>query len=128
MVLCTFRLLANLITSITSSKFFIFIFLRFVSCLTFVCNPNFPQGFLVSGSGDSTVSEVLFLFLVMNLDCYFQFILNLISDFLQVCLWDVTSGSLLCTSEVGREVGQCAREIIFCLHFCTTPTFNHHIN
>ncbi|KNA23757.1 hypothetical protein SOVF_022210 [Spinacia oleracea] len=47
---------------------------EFVSCLTFVCNPNFPQGFLVSGSGDSTV-----------------------------CLWDVTSGSLLCTSEVGRE-------------------------
>lgn len=47
---------------------------EFVSCLTFVRNSDFPQGFLLSGSGDSTV-----------------------------CLWDVTSGSLLCTSEVGRE-------------------------
>lgn len=47
---------------------------EFVSCLTFVHNSAFPEGFLVSGSGDSTV-----------------------------CLWDVTSGSLLCKSEVGRE-------------------------
>ncbi|XP_021762722.1 tRNA (guanine-N(7)-)-methyltransferase non-catalytic subunit wdr4-like [Chenopodium quinoa] len=47
---------------------------EFVSCLTFVHNSDFPQGFLVSGSGDSTV-----------------------------CMWDVTSGSLLCTSDVGRE-------------------------
>ncbi|KMT10185.1 hypothetical protein BVRB_5g119460 [Beta vulgaris subsp. vulgaris] len=48
---------------------------EFVSCLTFVNNSDFPQGFLVSGSGDSTV-----------------------------CLWNVTSGSLLCTHEVGREL------------------------
>ncbi|KAL2935812.1 hypothetical protein RDABS01_018930 [Bienertia sinuspersici] len=47
---------------------------EFVSCLTFVHNSDFPQGFLVSGSGDSTV-----------------------------CLWDVTSGLALCTSEVGKE-------------------------
>ncbi|XP_021764397.1 tRNA (guanine-N(7)-)-methyltransferase non-catalytic subunit wdr4-like [Chenopodium quinoa] len=47
---------------------------EFVSCLTFVHNSDFPQGFLVSGSGDSTV-----------------------------CMWNVTSGSLLCTSDVGRE-------------------------
>lgn len=47
---------------------------EFVSCLTFVHNSDFPQGFLLSGSGDSTV-----------------------------CLWNATSGSILCTSEVGRE-------------------------
>ncbi|KAL9243068.1 hypothetical protein vseg_017000 [Gypsophila vaccaria] len=49
---------------------------EFVTCLTFVHNQEFPHGYLVSGSGDSTV-----------------------------CLWDVTSGSLLCTTEVVREVG-----------------------
>lgn len=29
---------------------------RFVSCLAFICTPDYPQGFLVSGGGDSTVS------------------------------------------------------------------------
>ncbi|CAO2826448.1 unnamed protein product [Amaranthus hypochondriacus] len=47
---------------------------EFVSCLTFVHNSDFPKGFLVSGSGDSNV-----------------------------CLWNVTSGSLLCTIDVGKE-------------------------
>lgn len=49
---------------------------EFVSCLEFVCTPDYPQGFLVSGSGDSTVR-----------------------------LWDITSGSLLHTCEVGAEAG-----------------------
>ncbi|XP_074316744.1 uncharacterized protein LOC141652998 [Silene latifolia] len=49
---------------------------EFVTCLTFVHNSEFPQGYLVSGSGDSTV-----------------------------CLWDITSGSLLSSSEVGKYVG-----------------------
>ncbi|KAK9281044.1 hypothetical protein L1049_003936 [Liquidambar formosana] len=49
---------------------------EFVSCLTFVCTPDYPLGFLVSGSGDSTVR-----------------------------LWDITSGSLLHTCEVGAEAG-----------------------
>lgn len=30
---------------------------RFVSCLAFLCDPNHPEGLLVSGSGDSTVSN-----------------------------------------------------------------------
>lgn len=29
---------------------------RFVSCLTFVSSQDYPEGLLVSGSGDSTVS------------------------------------------------------------------------
>lgn len=29
---------------------------RFVSCLAFICTVDYPQWFLVSGSGDSTVS------------------------------------------------------------------------
>uniref|UniRef100_A0A5B7C2N8 tRNA (guanine-N(7)-)-methyltransferase non-catalytic subunit n=1 Tax=Davidia involucrata TaxID=16924 RepID=A0A5B7C2N8_DAVIN len=49
---------------------------EFVSCLAFVCSPDYPRGFLVSGSGDSTVR-----------------------------LWDITSGSLLDTCEVGAEAG-----------------------
>ncbi|KAL6978548.1 hypothetical protein U1Q18_020216 [Sarracenia purpurea var. burkii] len=49
---------------------------EFVSCLAFVCASNYPEGFLVSGSGDSTVR-----------------------------LWDITSGSLLDTCEFGAEVG-----------------------
>ncbi|KAJ0112990.1 hypothetical protein Patl1_03345 [Pistacia atlantica] len=48
---------------------------EFVSCLTFICTLEYPQGFLVSGSGDSTVR-----------------------------LWDITSGSLLDTCEVGVKV------------------------
>ncbi|CAI9107807.1 OLC1v1007266C1 [Oldenlandia corymbosa var. corymbosa] len=47
---------------------------EFVSCLAFVCNQEYPQGFLVSGSGDSTVR-----------------------------LWDFSSGSLLDTCDVGAE-------------------------
>ncbi|WCJ21559.1 tRNA (guanine-N(7)-)-methyltransferase non-catalytic subunit wdr4 [Euphorbia peplus] len=47
---------------------------EFVSCLAFICNVDYPQGFLVSGSGDSTVR-----------------------------LWDITSGSLLDTCEVGAR-------------------------
>ncbi|KAM7495994.1 hypothetical protein LguiA_020408 [Lonicera macranthoides] len=49
---------------------------EFVSCLAFIYNQDHPQGFLVSGSGDSTVR-----------------------------LWDFTSGSLLDTCEVGAEAG-----------------------
>ncbi|KAF8394386.1 hypothetical protein HHK36_020594 [Tetracentron sinense] len=49
---------------------------RFVSCLAFVCTPDYPLGFLLSGSGDS-----------------------------KVCLWDFTSGSLLYACEVGAEAG-----------------------
>ncbi|KAL7200715.1 hypothetical protein ACSBR1_032613 [Camellia fascicularis] len=47
---------------------------KFVSCLAFVCASDYPEGFLLSGSGDSTVR-----------------------------LWDITSGSLLDTCEVGAE-------------------------
>lgn len=32
---------------------------RFVSCLAFLWTEEYPQGFLVSGSGDSTVSIVI---------------------------------------------------------------------
>lgn len=49
---------------------------EFVSCVAFVYNQEFPQGYLVSGSGDSTVR-----------------------------LWDFASGLLLHTCEVGSEVG-----------------------
>lgn len=49
---------------------------EFVSCLDFVCTVDYPQGYLVSGSGDSTVR-----------------------------LWDITSGSLLDTCEVGAKAG-----------------------
>ncbi|OVA05429.1 WD40 repeat [Macleaya cordata] len=49
---------------------------EFVSCMAFVSTPEYPQGFLLSGSGDSTVR-----------------------------LWDVTSGSLLDTCEVAAEAG-----------------------
>ncbi|XP_015891515.2 uncharacterized protein LOC107425957 [Ziziphus jujuba] len=49
---------------------------EFVSCLAFVCTLEYPQGFLVSGGGDSTVR-----------------------------LWDIYSGSLLDTYEVGGKAG-----------------------
>lgn len=49
---------------------------EFVSCLAFVYSQDGPQGYLVSGSGDSTVR-----------------------------LWDFTSGLLLHTCEVGSQVG-----------------------
>ncbi|CAA0828092.1 Transducin/WD40 repeat-like superfamily protein [Striga hermonthica] len=48
---------------------------EFVSCITFVSNKDYTQGFLVSGSGDSTVR-----------------------------LWDYTSGSLLDMCDVGTKV------------------------
>ncbi|CAI0400781.1 unnamed protein product [Linum tenue] len=47
---------------------------QFVSSLAFICSKDLPQGFLLSGSGDSTVR-----------------------------LWDITSGSLLDTCEVGSQ-------------------------
>ncbi|KAJ4954425.1 hypothetical protein NE237_011208 [Protea cynaroides] len=47
---------------------------EFVSCLAFPCTPDYSQGFLLSGGGDSTVR-----------------------------LWDMTSGSLLHTCEVGVQ-------------------------
>ncbi|XVE77807.1 hypothetical protein DITRI_Ditri13aG0092100 [Diplodiscus trichospermus] len=50
---------------------------EFVSCLAFICTPNCLQGILVSGGGDSTVR-----------------------------MWDVISGSLLDTCEVGAMAGQ----------------------
>nr|XP_043621182.1 tRNA (guanine-N(7)-)-methyltransferase non-catalytic subunit wdr4 [Erigeron canadensis] len=49
---------------------------EFVSCLAFVYNQDHPQGYLVSGSGDSTVR-----------------------------LWDFTSGLLLHTCDVGSQAG-----------------------
>ncbi|KAL3517594.1 hypothetical protein ACH5RR_020183 [Cinchona calisaya] len=49
---------------------------EFVSCLAFVCSQDYPQGLLVSGSGDSTVR-----------------------------MWDFISGSLLDTCVVGNEAG-----------------------
>ncbi|KAI5315938.1 hypothetical protein L3X38_045114 [Prunus dulcis] len=49
---------------------------RFVSCLAFVCTHECPQGFLVSGSGDSTVR-----------------------------LWDISSGSLLDTCNIREKAG-----------------------
>ncbi|EOX94711.1 hypothetical protein QUC31_004652 [Theobroma cacao] len=50
---------------------------EFVSCLAFICTPDYLQGILVSGSGDSTVR-----------------------------MWDVISGSLLDTCEVGAKAEQ----------------------
>ncbi|XP_058086714.1 uncharacterized protein LOC131233894 isoform X1 [Magnolia sinica] len=47
---------------------------EFVSCLAFVCTLEYPQGFLLSGSGDSTVR-----------------------------LWDFISGRLLDTCQVGAK-------------------------
>ncbi|CAN1176850.1 tRNA (guanine-N(7)-)-methyltransferase non-catalytic subunit wdr4 [Linum perenne] len=49
---------------------------QFVTSLAFICSKEFPQGLLLSGSGDSTVR-----------------------------LWDITSGSLLDTCEVGKKAG-----------------------
>nr|VDD16736.1 unnamed protein product [Brassica rapa] len=49
---------------------------EFVTCIAFVWNPELPQKYLMSGSGDSTVR-----------------------------LWDVTSGSLLNTCEVSTMAG-----------------------
>ncbi|KAL6214684.1 hypothetical protein ACLB2K_014116 [Fragaria x ananassa] len=49
---------------------------EFVSCLAFVCTQELPQGFLVSGSGDSTVR-----------------------------LWDISSGSLLVTCDIIEKAG-----------------------
>ncbi|KAF6139995.1 hypothetical protein GIB67_020386 [Kingdonia uniflora] len=48
----------------------------YISCLVFICTLEYPKGFLLSGSGDSTVR-----------------------------LWDFTSGSLLSTCEVGVQAG-----------------------
>ncbi|KAJ0974100.1 hypothetical protein J5N97_016065 [Dioscorea zingiberensis] len=48
----------------------------FVSCLAFICPSDYPQGFLLSGSGDSTVR-----------------------------LWDFITGGLLDTCEVGTAAG-----------------------
>ncbi|EEF37605.1 tRNA (guanine-N(7)-)-methyltransferase non-catalytic subunit wdr4 [Ricinus communis] len=49
---------------------------EFVSCLAFIWAADYPQGLLVSGSGDSTVR-----------------------------LWDITAGRLLDTCEVGAKTG-----------------------
>ncbi|OMP05085.1 hypothetical protein COLO4_09064 [Corchorus olitorius] len=49
---------------------------EFVSCLAFICTPECSQGILVSGGGDSTVR-----------------------------MWDIISGSLLDTCDVGAKAG-----------------------
>ncbi|XP_047315960.1 tRNA (guanine-N(7)-)-methyltransferase non-catalytic subunit wdr4-like [Impatiens glandulifera] len=49
---------------------------QYVSCLSFICTSQHPDGFLVSGSGDSTVR-----------------------------VWDIITGSLLATCDVGVEAG-----------------------
>ncbi|KAK9083813.1 hypothetical protein Scep_030284 [Stephania cephalantha] len=49
---------------------------EFVSCVSFIGTSEYPQGFLLSGGGDSTVR-----------------------------LWDFTSGTLLDTCEVGAQAG-----------------------
>ncbi|XWS76381.1 hypothetical protein CRYUN_Cryun01aG0171400 [Craigia yunnanensis] len=51
--------------------------MEFVSCLAFICTSDCSQGILVSGGGDSTVR-----------------------------MWDIISGSLLDTCEVGAKAGQ----------------------
>lgn len=86
-------------------------------------NSDFPQGFLVSGSGDSTVSKnITYISMNQLVLCFSSYkrgqvavpsLYGTFSFCFQVCLWNVTSGSLLCTHEVGREVGQYAQAIIF---------------
>ncbi|KAF5727059.1 tRNA (guanine-N(7)-)-methyltransferase non-catalytic subunit wdr4 [Tripterygium wilfordii] len=49
---------------------------EFVSCVAFLCTLDYPHGLLLSGSGDSTVR-----------------------------LWDISSGSVLDTCEVGAKAG-----------------------
>ncbi|XP_050237247.1 uncharacterized protein LOC126686968 isoform X2 [Mercurialis annua] len=73
---------------------------EFVSCLAFICYADYPQGFLISGSGDSTVR-----------------------------LWDVVSGSLLDTCEVGVkaglvETGRSDEDYFTVTNLCTIPKFN----
>ncbi|CAI9297251.1 unnamed protein product [Lactuca saligna] len=65
---------------------------EFVSCLAFVYNQEFPQGYLVSGSGDSTVR-----------------------------LWDFTSGLLLHTFEVGSETNGTENNHFAITDLCATP-------
>lgn len=78
-----------------------------MSCLDFVCTVDYPQGYLVSGSGDSTVSICKLTSLqVLNLAfCIVEEWINKSSTLLsQIRLWDVTSGSLLDTCEVRAKV------------------------
>ncbi|KAK8506218.1 hypothetical protein V6N11_059772 [Hibiscus sabdariffa] len=67
---------------------------EFVSCLAFICTPDSPQGILVSGGGDSTVR-----------------------------MWDIISGSLLDTCEVGTKVEPNATEgnCSTVTNICTIP-------
>ncbi|KAL4368675.1 hypothetical protein GQ457_05G002730 [Hibiscus cannabinus] len=67
---------------------------EFVSCLAFICTPDSPQGILVSGGGDSTVR-----------------------------MWDIISGSLLDTCEVGTKVESDATEgnCSTVTNICTIP-------
>ncbi|KAF9622607.1 hypothetical protein IFM89_032506 [Coptis chinensis] len=72
-VICIEKVTGRFSFEFASHSFFA---VRFVTCLSFVCTQEYPQGFLLSGSGDSTVR-----------------------------LWDITSGFLLDTCEVGMEAG-----------------------
>ncbi|KAJ8899294.1 hypothetical protein K2173_018268 [Erythroxylum novogranatense] len=73
---------------------------EFVSCLAFICTVDYPQGFLLSGSGDSTVR-----------------------------LWEIDSGSLLHTCEVGHKAGHLGsngskEDCSAVIDLCTIPDHN----
>lgn len=64
---------------------------------------EYPQGILVSGSGDSTVSHNSDLSLYLGAS--WEWLSKSQSMLLlQVRLWDISSGSLLDTCEVGEKV------------------------
>ncbi|KAL5155096.1 tRNA (guanine-N(7)-)-methyltransferase non-catalytic subunit WDR4 [Glycine soja] len=76
---------------------------EFVSCLAFIQAQECPQGLLLSGSGDSTVSNLF------NIPAYFLYDSLLdesnVNCFLQVRLWNIDSGALLDTCEVAIKAG-----------------------
>ncbi|GAB4830403.1 hypothetical protein Ancab_020040 [Ancistrocladus abbreviatus] len=65
---------------------------EYVTCVAFIHNLEYPQGFLLSGSGDSTVR-----------------------------LWDIPSGSLICTCDVKTEAGLLKESHAAVTDLCATP-------